>query len=323
MSRYSRYLWFFLLFISSGNMACEHTAPTPLIQFGSVSSLTVSTIQQQSSAQPHAGITCDFSTLVSLLSGDYVSATFNSANDGRLLNAADISSELSYQIFGDPSLSQEYIFGQTYNFFEIGLLDLLGLFGTQAEFPLYARTGAGSNLSVGTYRDQITVSWIWNYCSGIGVGGVCLGRETGNAQSLITVELEVTPDCMITAPDINFGSSPLVAGFDPVSQVISLTCTKNSAFTIGLNDGVNASGGQRRMASGSNYLEYEIYKSSSTERWGGTGSERREQSDVDTGDTIPDGITPQNFNYRAEIITSQTTPPAGTYTDSIIVDVQF
>lgn len=56
---------------------------------------------------------------------------------------------------------------------------------------------------------------------------------------------------------------------------------------------------------------------------GGTGSERREQSDVDTGDTIPDGITPQNFNYRAEIITSQTTPPAGTYTDSIIVDVQF
>ncbi|MFH4568901.1 spore coat protein U domain-containing protein [Vibrio diabolicus] len=38
---------------------------------------------------------------------------------------------------------------------------------------------------------------------------------------------------------------------------------------------------------------------------------------------MPDGITPQNFNYRAEIITSQTTPPAGTYTDSIIVDVQF
>ena len=31
------------------------------------------------------------------------------------------------------------------------------------------------------------MSWIWNYCSGIGVGGVCLGRETGNAQSLITV----------------------------------------------------------------------------------------------------------------------------------------
>lgn len=77
------------------------------------------------------------------------------------------------------------------------------------------------------------------------------------------------------------------------------------------------------MASDGNYLEYEIYKSSSTERWGSAGAERREQSDVDTGDVIPDGITPQNYNYRAQIMTSQTTPPAGTYTDSIIVDVQF
>lgn len=87
---------------------------------------------------------------------------------------------------------------------------------------------------------------------------------------MITVELEVTPpDCMITAPDIDFGSSPLVAGFEPVSQVISLTCTKNSSFSIGLNDGLNASGGQRRMISSGHYLEYEIYKSSTMERWGG------------------------------------------------------
>ncbi|MDN4711656.1 spore coat protein U domain-containing protein [Vibrio parahaemolyticus] len=34
-------------------------------------------------------------------------------------------------------------------------------------------------------------------------------------------------------------------------------------------------------------------------------------------------MTPQNYNYRAQIMTSQNTPPAGTYTDSIIVDVQF
>nr|WP_257970544.1 spore coat protein U domain-containing protein [Vibrio parahaemolyticus] len=276
-----------------------------------------------SKAQPHAGITCDFSTLVSLLSGDYVSVTFTSLNGGQMTTQGDASSVINYQIFGDSSLSEEYVFGQLYTFTDTDLLDLLGLFGDQVEFPLYARTGAGSNLSAGTYTDQITASWTWNYCSGVGLPGVCIIWTDGSAQSTITVELEVTPDCMITAPDIDFGSSPLVAGFDPVSQVISLTCTKNSSFTIGLNDGVNASGGQRRMASDGNYLEYEIYKSSSTERWGSAGAERREQSDVDTGDAIPDGITPQNYNYRAQIMTSQTTPPAGTYTDSIIVDVQF
>ncbi|MDF5683333.1 spore coat protein U domain-containing protein, partial [Vibrio parahaemolyticus] len=151
-----RWLASLLLFFSFSTMACQLTAATPLILFGNVSSFTVSSSQQQSSAQPHAGITCDFSTLVSLLSGDYVSARFNSINNGLLLNEDDPSSELSYQIFGDPGLSQEYVFGQTYNFFEIGLLDLLGLFGTQAEFPLYARTGVGSNLSAGIYKDQIT-----------------------------------------------------------------------------------------------------------------------------------------------------------------------
>lgn len=111
--------WFasLLLFFSCSTMACQLTAATPLILFGNVSSFTVSSSQQQSSAQPHAGITCDFSTLVSLLSGDYVSARFNSINNGLLLNEDDPSSELSYQIFGDPGLSQEYVFGQTYNFF--------------------------------------------------------------------------------------------------------------------------------------------------------------------------------------------------------------
>ncbi|TOD99473.1 Csu type fimbrial protein [Vibrio parahaemolyticus] len=318
-----RWLASLLLFFSCSTIACQLTASTPSTQFGSVSSFTVSSTQQQSSAQPHAGITCDFSTLVSLLSDDYVSVTFTSINGGQMTTQGDASSVINYQIFGDSSLSEEYVFGQLYTFTDTDLLDLLGLFGDQVEFPLYARTGAGSNLSAGIYTDQIMASWNWNYCKGVGLPGVCIMRTEGSAQSTITVELEVTPDCMITAPDIDFGSSPLVAGFDPVSQVISLTCTKNSSFTIGLNDGVNASGGQRRMAFDSNYLEYEIYKSSSTERWGSAGAERREQSDVDTGDAIPDGITPQNYNYRAQIMTSQNTPPAGTYTDSIIVDVQF
>ncbi|WP_235428928.1 spore coat protein U domain-containing protein [Vibrio parahaemolyticus] len=66
-----------------------------------------------------------------------------------------------------------------------------------------------------------------------------------------------------------------------------------------------------------------MYKSSSTERWGSAGAERRERIDVDTGDAIPDGITPQSCNYRAQIMTNQTTPPAGTYTDPILIDVHF
>ncbi len=206
-----RWLASLFLFFSCSTIACQLTASTPSIQFGSVSSFTVSSTQQQSSAQPHAGITCDFSTLVSLLSDDYVSVTFTSLNGGQMTTQGDASSVINYQIFGDSSLSQEYVFGQLHTFTDTDLLDLLGLFGDQVEFPLYARTGAGSNLSAGIYTDQITASWNWNYCKGVGLPGVCIIRTEGSAQSTITVKLEVTPDCMITAPDIDFGSSPLVA----------------------------------------------------------------------------------------------------------------
>lgn len=101
-----RWLASLLLFFSCSTMACEITALTPSIQFGSVSSFTVSSTQQQSSAQPHAGITCDFSTLVSLLSGDYVSVTFTSLNGGQMTTQGDASSIINYQIFGDSSFQK-------------------------------------------------------------------------------------------------------------------------------------------------------------------------------------------------------------------------
>ncbi|WP_053061775.1 Csu type fimbrial protein [Photobacterium ganghwense] len=314
-------VWLLLLMAMPG-IACELTAPTPLVQFGSVSSLTVNTAPQQSSAQPHAGITCDFVSVLSVLSGDKVSVRFTSNGAGQMKTKADSESSLAYQIFADSALSFKYEFDQTYNFFDAGLIELFDLFGKSAEFPLYVRTQANSNLSAGVYTDHITVSWVWAYCV-VSVGEICIGSNSGSAQSTITLELTVTPDCIITAPDLNFGTAPLVAGFDPVNQTISLTCTKGSVYTVGLSDGQNSVSGQRRMAFGSDYLAYEIYKSSGTDRWGSTNGERRGSGDADGGAGSPDGITPQTFNYSATILTDQATPPPGIYTDSIVVDVQF
>jgi spore coat protein U-like protein len=35
-----------------------------------------------------------------------------------------------------------------------------------------------------------------------------------------------------------------------------------------------------------------------------------------------DGLL-RNYNYVAKVLTSQTTPPAGSYTDTLVVDVAF
>lgn len=121
-----RWLASLLLFFSCSTIACQLTASTPSIQFGSVSSFTVSSTQQQSSAQPHAGITCDFSTLVSLLSGDYVSVTFTSLNGGQMTTQGDASSVINYQIFGDSSLSGEYVFWPIVHFHRHRLVRFVG-----------------------------------------------------------------------------------------------------------------------------------------------------------------------------------------------------
>ena len=57
----------------------------------------------------------------------------------------------------------------------------------------------------------------------------------------LTVNLTVANDCLITAPNIAFGSAPVVSAFVPVtSQTINLACTKGSAYTVGLDDGERA-----------------------------------------------------------------------------------
>lgn len=147
--------------------------------------------------------------------------------------------------------------------------------------------------------------------------------------SLLTVNMTVANDCTITAANIGFGSAPVVSAFTPVSQTVSLACTKGSAYTVGFGDGQYplAAGGRRRMISGSNYLAYDIFKSAGTTRWGSVGAARRASStaEINPGNGLGHnpGSGSQIFNYNARIYTDQSTPPVGAYTDSVLLDVAF
>ena len=174
------------------------------------------------------------------------------------------------------------------------------------------------------YQETLTIAWSWNYCSGIGVGSICLGRDIGSGSQTLSVSLTVSNDCQITTPNISFGSAPVVAGFGTVSQSVSLSCTKGSAYTVGLNDGENVSGGRRRMKStAGNYLAYDIFKSAGTVRWGSLTTARRSSSDADVNPGNGTGTGSQVFNYNAKVYTDQATPPAASYLDNVILDVQF
>lgn len=197
---------------------------------------------------------------------------------------------------------------------------LLGLLtSSRYSLPLYIRTVAGQNLSAGPYQVTLTLSVNYSVCALAAVA--CLSAQTGTVSLPLAVTLTVTNDCVtISAPDVNFGSAPLVKDFAAVSQSIAITCTKGSVYTVGINNGSYASGNVRNMASGNNRLSYEIYKGSTTNRWGVSGTER--WSSAASSQVSTDGLL-RTYNYTARVLSSQSTPPAGSYSDTLVVDIAF
>jgi len=304
--------------------ACSVVTTAPA-SFGSISSMTVRTAAQTSSTA-NAGLSCTSALISLLVSSDHFYATVTSAQSGMVGPTGDV---IGYTLYGNNSSSYPITRGTQFDFGGSGgIAQALGLIagpGTKT-VPLYLSSITGSNVAAGLYTETLNIAWNWNYCSGIGIGGVCLGRDIGNAVATLTVSMIVTNDCQITAPNISFGSAPVISGFTAVTgQTINIACTKGSAYTVGLSDGQNplSAGGRRRMISGSNYLAYDIFKSAGTTRWGSVGAARRASSTAEVNPGNGSGTGSQVFNYNAKIYSDQTTPPAGTYLDNVVLDVGF
>ncbi|MEZ0133927.1 MULTISPECIES: Csu type fimbrial protein [Novosphingobium] len=221
---------------------------------------------------------------------------------------------------------------------------LITLFsGPGTSIPLYVRTTPTSGLAAGTYTGTVMLRWYFSICT-IGALNACVGTSNspGATRSTllgpltswgtgvpltVTVTLKVLPDCQITAPDLAFGTAPLVGSFSAVTRTISVRCSLNSTYTVGLGNGQNFSGTRRmRQGTTSNYLNYEIYRGSSVSagRWGSAiAAERRSSASADSNPGIYDSSTLQGYTYRAVIDSAQMTPAAGVYGDVVIVDIGF
>ncbi|PWB32402.1 hypothetical protein DCO48_13775 [Pseudomonas sp. SDI] len=318
--------WGLLGLLAAGQVQalCAVQAGAPAA-FGSVTSNQVQVVSQPSSTS-NAGLQCTGSLLTALRSDDYFKGTFSGANGSTGL-VGPTGDVIGYTLFANNSSSYPITRGQPYDFARNGIIDLLGLLGsiTPKSIPVYLGTITGSNVAAGLYTETINVFWDWDYCWGIGLGAACLGRQKLSGSSSFTVSLTVTNDCLITTPNISFGGAPVVSGFATVNQSVSLSCTKGSAYTVGLNDGLYGAGGRRRMkaVNSNNYLAYDIFKSAGAVRWGSLTGARRSSSDADINPGVGTGAGSQVFNYNAKVYTDQPTPPADAYSDSVMLDVQF
>jgi len=301
---------------SKAQAGCTVAAAATPAAFGTISSTLVRTVAQSTSSSS-AGISCTPGG-IALFSTAYFKAKITSTQSGLVGPTGDV---ITYTIYPGNTTAHPIARGTTFDFTSFGLLGS----NAPSAIPLYFTT-AINNVAAGVYTETLSVQWDWYYCTGLGVGNACLGSDSGVAKfTTLTVSMTVANDCTISAVNIAFGSAPVVSAFSTVSQTASVACTKGSAYTVGFSDGLHplSTGGRRRMISGSNYLAYDIFKSAGTTRWGSVGAARRASSTAEVNPGNGLGTGSQIFNYNARIYTDQTTPPAGTYTDSVVLDVVF
>ncbi|MBU1376917.1 MAG: spore coat U domain-containing protein [Alphaproteobacteria bacterium] len=143
--------------------------------------------------------------------------------------------------------------------------------------------------------------------------------HAATATGTLTVQATVSDACSVADSTLTFGAvNPNSGVIIPVTTNINVTCTLGTSFSVGLGDGSNVSGGNRRLRRGatSDYLRYELYKDLlMTARFGDTGS-----SDRAAGLGLGIAATPV-LVYGA--IPSSQTAASGSYADSVQITLYY
>ena len=143
----------------------------------------------------------------------------------------------------------------------------------------------------------------------------------GSATASLNISASVSAVCTISTSAVAFGAyDPVVANAATDlngTGTVTVACTKGAAATIDLGNGGNLSGGSRRMASGTDFLNYSLYKDAArTQVWGtglagGTTYTYNSASKVATAVTVY-GKVPQNQDVTV-----------GAYSDVVLATINY
>ncbi|MGB4865302.1 MAG: spore coat U domain-containing protein [Hyphomicrobium sp.] len=155
------------------------------------------------------------------------------------------------------------------------------------------------------------------------VGAAVASHSASAAQQTGTMAVTATinASCTLATNPLAFGSLTNVNGSPiQVQTTVDVDCTTDSPFNIGIDYGSNPSGSTRRMASGANLLTYTV----SIDGYG-----------VTAFGPISSYLSPNNYSSPATgnnglhsvtiwgEIPSQSTPPSGSYSDTLTVTLQY
>ncbi|NJM29364.1 MAG: spore coat protein U domain-containing protein [Rhizobiales bacterium] len=150
--------------------------------------------------------------------------------------------------------------------------------------------------------------------------GTCVAITTANlnpTQTPFTVSAVVGGACIVSATAMSFGTQTLLNANVDATNALSVRCPSAIPYTVGLNGG-NAGASNpaaRLMSNGANSVTYGIYRDAARSLgWGDTIG-------VNTEAGTGTGSAQSYTSYGR--IAPQATPPAATYTDTIVVTVTY
>jgi spore coat protein U-like protein len=232
---------------------------------------------------------------------------------------------MNYDLYADPARTQLIgPLGSAYAVYSLSF-DVGVRQSRQVSIPLYGRVPAGQNLPATFPYQGIPNASVVRYSYGYvftptvdecrnGVAGT-LG---GAGQATFTwagVNASYANSCRInTASDMDFGRSDGLASSHEQTSTISLQCPTGAPWNVTLNDGSNAVGSTRRMASAGNRISYELYRDANRlERWGNTAA----TGVAGTGSGNPSILTVYGR------IPAQPGTRAGNYMDTVTVTLTY
>ncbi|HVJ12287.1 MAG TPA: spore coat U domain-containing protein [Burkholderiales bacterium] len=145
-----------------------------------------------------------------------------------------------------------------------------------------------------------------------------LHAQSQTASTTFRVTAKVQAVCAVTATDLAFGTYTSQSG-TPLqgTTLLRATCTPGSTYNVGLNEGTTAGAtvNARKMASGTNALNYQLYSDSGRSTiWGNT-------TGTDTVTGVGTGLAVDHTVFGA--VPAAQVVPAGDYADTITVRIYY
>jgi spore coat protein U-like protein len=142
------------------------------------------------------------------------------------------------------------------------------------------------------------------------------GAFAATTTTTFKVTANVAAKCTVSAADLAFGLVDPLGGNVDQQTTVTVKCTKNSPYTVGLDAGVTAGAtiAQRLMANGADTMQYNLYTDATRSTvWGNSAAAPAWVSGTGAGLG-----TAQVLNVYGRVPTGQTNLAVGNFTENTI-----